>query len=86
MAAAACSDALVAAGFGYIAVNVALDQMAVIRRMAMTFEKRDWGSGRETWRPAFGRRRMLGPSRYVLRRLSNKLAKRADLRLDVCLY
>lgn len=52
----------------------------------MTFEKRDWGSGRETWRRAHGRRRLLGPCRYALRRISNHEAKRYDLRLDLNLY
>jgi hypothetical protein len=44
--------------------------------MAVTFEKRDWGSGRLTWRERRDGRRMLGPSRYALRRISNKQAKR----------
>ena len=57
--------------------------MAAVRRMAVTFEKRDWGAGRETWREAFGRRRMLGSCRYTLRRISNKAAKRRELSGDV---
>lgn len=51
--------------------------MAVLRRMGVTFEKRDWGAGRETWRERTDRR-MLGPCRYALRRISNRAAKRRE--------
>lgn len=59
--------------------------MAVVRRMAVTFEKRDWGSGRETWREMqrHPNPRLRLPSQYALRRLSNKIAKRRELSGDV---
>lgn len=44
--------------------------------MAVTFEKRDWGAGRETWRET-GKRKT-GSCRYALRRISNKEAKRRE--------
>jgi hypothetical protein len=44
-------------------------------RVSAAYEKRDWGSGSETWRPAS--RRRLG--RITTRRLSNRRAKRALL-------
>lgn len=48
----------------------------------VAWEKRDWGSGRPTWRPApslLGKRRKRGrgPTKLALRRLSNRAAKRA---------
>lgn len=55
--------------------------MAVVRRMAVTFEKRDWGAGRATWRKRSDRRK-LGNCRYALRRISNKNAKRQEMSGD----
>jgi hypothetical protein len=52
--------------------------VAVVRRMAVMFEKRDWGAGRATWRER-SNRRMLGDCQYALRRLSNREAKRREL-------
>ena len=59
--------------------------MAVVRRMAVTFEKRDWGAGRATWRERPDRKK-LGNSRYALRRLSNREAKRREMSGEICLY
>lgn len=52
---------------------------SVVRRVAVTFEKRDWGSGRETWRERPEHHARRGPCHYALRRLSNKEAKRREL-------
>ena len=49
----------------------------------MTFEKRDWGSGRATWRERPEHHKRIGPSHYALRRLSNKDAKRRERSGDV---
>lgn len=57
--------------------------MAVVRHMAITFEKRDWGSGRKTWRETNQRRKLKGNCEYSLRRISNKKAKRRELSGDV---
>lgn len=57
----------------------------VVRRMAVTFEKRNWGSGRATWRERKPHKRR-GDCRYSVRRLSNKEAKRREMSGDVCLY
>jgi hypothetical protein len=57
--------------------------MTVVRKMAVTFEKRDWGAGRETWRERPERHKRMGPCRYVMRRLSNRQAKRRELSGDV---
>jgi hypothetical protein len=51
--------------------------------MTVTFEKRDWGSGRETWRERPERHRLVGPCRYALRRISNRRAKRREMSGDV---
>ena len=55
---------------------------AVVKRMAVTFEKRDWGSGRWTWRERPGHHRRKGPNHYALRRISNREAKRRELSGD----
>lgn len=49
-------------------------------KIAVAFEKRDWGSGKPTWRevaPYYERHGpgVLGMSRNALRRLSNRKAK-----------
>lgn len=59
----------------------------VVRRMAITFEKRDWGSGRLSWRERKdGRRKRIGAQRYALRRISNKEAKQREKSGAICLY
>jgi len=55
----------------------------VVRRMGVTFEKRDWGSGRLTWREQPDHHRRIGPCVYALRRISNRQAKRRELAGDV---
>lgn len=49
-------------------------------RVGTAWEKRDWGSGRRTWRivpPLFSRqRRGRGPSEYAVRYVTNRRAKR----------
>lgn len=61
---------------------------AIVRRMAVSFIKRDFGSGRETWREVQMRNHRIGigPSRITIRRISNKIAKRRELSGDICLY
>jgi len=56
-----------------------------MRKIGVTFEKRDWGGGRETWRERTGRR-MLGPCRYALRRLPNRKAKRRAMSGEIGIY
>lgn len=51
----------------------------------MTFEKRNWGSGRETWRERKSHK-MKGDGRYALRRLSTKEAIRRGKSGEICLY
>ena len=58
---------------------------AVVRKIAVTFEKRDWGAGRETWRERTSRRR-LGNSRYAIRRLSTKQSIRREKSGAIVLY
>ena len=62
--------------------------MAVVRRMAITFGKADWGSGRETWREMQQSNRSLWkrPCRFVLRRISNRRAKARELYGQLCMY
>ena len=59
--------------------------MAVVRRMAVTFEKRDWGAGLATWRERHDHKR-LGDSRYALRRISNREAKRREMSGELRCY
>lgn len=56
--------------------------MQVVRRIGVTFEKRDWGAGRATWRERPDRHKQIGPCRYALRRVSNRQAKRHELSGD----
>jgi hypothetical protein len=51
--------------------------------MAITFEKRDWGSGRATWRERPERHKRIGPNRYAARRISNRKAKRRSFFGDI---
>lgn len=60
-----------------------LNKSNSVLRIAVTFEKRDWGSGKETWRERPDRHKLVGPSRYAARRLSNRQAKRRMLSGDV---
>lgn len=53
--------------------------MAVVRRMGVTFEKRDWGAGRHSWREQPDHHKRIGPCCYALRRISNRQAKRREL-------
>lgn len=52
-------------------------------KISQAFERRDWGSGKRTWRPAPAimrryAKRTKWPSDYCVRRLSNKRAKIAQ--------
>jgi hypothetical protein len=53
------------------------------RSIAVTFEKRDWGAGRETWREQPTRHKRVGVVSFAIRRLSNREAKRRMLSGDV---
>lgn len=54
-------------------------------RIGVAFEKRDWGSGRRTWRRVPStmvkyRKDSKGPSEFAVRTLSNRAAKRQIFR------
>jgi len=54
-------------------------------KIFVTFEKRDWGGGRKTWRerPIKSKR---GSCTYAVRALSNRASKRRRTNGEICIY
>lgn len=62
----------------------------MICRVYEAWEKRDWGSGKRSWRQVEAvmkrYRRGAGPSQYAVRRVSNRAAKRREFFGSINLY